>query len=92
MIDDPFGESLPRVVARLASLRETIRTTNILADDAADIEAVITTLDSLHLVFDAIGQRDASAVAALTQTNSAFINAWGQPAHFLVVRKRVEGS
>ncbi|MBR0815529.1 class I SAM-dependent methyltransferase [Bradyrhizobium diazoefficiens] len=88
MIDDPFGESLPRVVAGLASLRETIRTSDVLADDAADIEAVIATLDSFHRIFGAIGRRDASAVAALTRSDAAFINTWGQPAHFLVIRKR----
>jgi hypothetical protein len=88
LIDDPFGASLPRVVASLDSLRETIRTTDVLADDAADIEAIIATLDSFHRIFGAIGRRDASAVTALTQTDPAFINSWGQPAHFLVVRKR----
>lgn len=92
MIDDPFGESLPRVVARLASLRETIRTADVLADDAADVEAIIATLDSFHRIFGAIGRRDVSAVTALTQSDPAFINTWGQPAHFLVVRKRLEGS
>ncbi|MHB0773506.1 class I SAM-dependent methyltransferase [Bradyrhizobium sp. 5.13L] len=91
-IDDPFGESLPRVIASLASLRETIRTTGILADDAADIESITATLDSFHRIFGAIGRRDASAVTALTQTDTAFINTWGQPAHFLVIRKRIKGS
>ncbi|MGX1164868.1 hypothetical protein AB7M16_001134 [Bradyrhizobium sp. USDA 372] len=92
MIDDPFGESLPRAVANLASLREAIRTTDILADDASDIETIVATLDSFHRIFSAIGRRDASAVAALTQTDAAFINTWGQPAHFLVMRKRFGGS
>ena len=92
MIDDPFGASLPRVVASLASLREAVRTSDILADDAADIEAIVATLDSFHRIFSVIGQRDASALAALTQSDPAFINTWGQPAHFLVVRKRSEGS
>ncbi|TWB01415.1 class I SAM-dependent methyltransferase [Bradyrhizobium stylosanthis] len=92
MIDDPFGASLPRVVASLASLREAVRTTDILADDAADIEAIVATLDSFHRIFGAIGRRDASAIAALTQSDPAFINTWGQPAHFLVVRKRSEGA
>ncbi|MBR1172873.1 class I SAM-dependent methyltransferase [Bradyrhizobium sp. KB893862 SZCCT0404] len=92
MIDDPFGASLPRVVASLASLREAVRTTDILADDAADIDAIVATLDSFHRIFSAIGRRDASAIAALTQSDPAFINTWGQPAHFLVVRKRSEGA
>jgi len=92
MIDDPFGEYLPRVVEGLAALRETVRTSGILADDAADIEAMIATLDSFHRIFGAIERRDASAVAALTQSDPAFINTWGQPAHFLVIRKRFEGS
>ena len=88
MIDDPFGASLPRVVAGLAALRETVRTSDILADDAADIEAMIATLDSFHRIFGAIERRDASAVAALTQSDPAFIDTWGQPAHFLAIRKR----
>lgn len=92
MIDDPFGASLPRVVAGLASLRQTIQTTDILADDAADIEAITSTLDSFHRIFGAIGRRDATAVATLTQSDPAFINTWGQPAHFLVIRKRFKGS
>jgi SAM-dependent methyltransferase len=92
MIDDPFGASLPRVIASLASLRETIRTTEILADDASDIDAIIATLDSFHRIFGAIGRRDASTVTVLTQSDHAFINTWGQPAHFLVIRKRFEGS
>ncbi len=88
MIDDPLGASLPRVVAGLASLRETVRTTDVLADDVADIDAIIATLDSFHRIFAAIGQHDAAAVTALTQSDPAFINTWGQPAHFLVIRKR----
>ena len=92
LIDDPFGASLPRVAASLASLRETIRTTDILADDPSDIEAIIATLDSFHRIFGAIGRRDATAVASLAQTDPAFINSWGQPAHFLVIRKRLTGS
>jgi SAM-dependent methyltransferase len=92
MIDDPFGDCLLRVISGLASLRETVRTSAILADDAADIDAILATLDSFHRIFSAIGRRDASAVAALTQTDPAFINTWGQPAHFLVIRKRFEGS
>ena len=92
MIDDPFGASLPRVVAGLASLRQTIQTTDILADDAADIEAITSTLDSFHRIFGAIGRRDATAVATLTQSDPAFINTWGQPAHFLVIRKHFKGS
>ncbi|PSO14312.1 class I SAM-dependent methyltransferase [Bradyrhizobium sp. MOS003] len=88
MIDDPFGANLPRAISGLAALRETIRTADILADDTADIEAIMATLDSFHRIFGAIGRRDAAAVAALTQADPAFINTWGQPAHFLVVRKR----
>jgi SAM-dependent methyltransferase len=88
MIDDPFGANLPRVISGLATLRETIRTADILAEDTAEIEAIMATLDSFHRIFGAIGGRDAAAVAALTQADPAFINTWGQPAHFLVVRKR----
>ena len=92
LIDEPFGDSLPRVIASLASLRESIPATDILADEAADIEAITATLESFHRIFSAIGRRDASTVTALTQTDPAFINTWGQPAHFLVVRKRFKGS
>lgn len=90
LIDTPFGDSLPRVVANLATLREKIRSTEILADDPADIAAIVATLDSFHDLFAAIALRDASAVAALTQSDPSFISSWGQPAHFVVLRKRPE--
>jgi hypothetical protein len=88
LIDDPFGDSLVRVISGLASLRDALKQTEILADEAADIEAFSVTLDSFFRIFGAIERRDATSVAALTQSESAFINTWGQPAHFLVLRKR----
>lgn len=91
LIDDPFGDSLPRVISSLASLREATRTTEIFADDVADIAAINATLDSFHRIFSAIGQRDFSAVTTLTRTE-AFINTWGQPTHLLVVHKRLKES
>jgi methyltransferase family protein len=90
LIDDPFGDSLARVISGLALLRDTLRSTDILADDVADIEAFSATLDSFLRIFSAIERRDAASVAALTRSESAFIDAWGQPAHFLVLRKRPE--
>lgn len=92
LVDAPFGDSLPRVIASLAALRETIGATEILADEAADIEAITATLDSFHRIFSAIGQRNVATLTALTQSDPAFINIWGQPAHFLVIRKRLEAS
>lgn len=92
LVDAPFGDSLPRVIASLAALRETIGATEILADEAADIDAITATLDSFHRIFSAIGQRDVATLTALTQSDPAFINTWGQPAHFLVIRKRLEAS
>jgi len=92
MIDNPFSDSLPRVIAGLASLGATIRSAEILADDTAELEAFAATLESFHHIFSAIAQQDMARITALTQSDQAFLNAWGQPAHFLVIRKRVEGA
>ena len=92
MIDDPFSDSLPRVIESLASLRATVRATEILADDIAELEAFTAMLDSFHHIFSAIEQRNMAAITTLTQSDQAFLNAWGQPAHFLVIRKRVDGA
>lgn len=92
MIDDPFGDSLPRVIAGFASLRATIRGAEILAEDPAELEAFAATLESFHHIFSAIAQRDMAGITAFTQSDQAFLNAWGQPAHFLVIRKRAEGA
>lgn len=92
MIDDPLGDSLTRVTANLSTLREAIRTTDILADDASDLEAINATLGSLQRIFSTIAKRDIAGVTALTKSDTAFIDTWGQPAHFLVIRKRHEGS
>lgn len=90
LIDDPFGDALAQVISGLASLRDTVKTTEILADDGADIEAFATMLDSLLRIFSAIERRDATSLAVLTQSDAAFIKTWGQPAHFLVLRKRLD--
>jgi hypothetical protein len=90
LIDDPFGSSLAQAISGLASLRDTVRTAGILADDAANIEAFSGTLESFLKIFRAIEQHDATSLAALTESETAFIEAWGQPNHFLVLRKRSE--
>lgn len=91
MIDEPFGDNLPRAIANLAALRETIGTTDILAD-ASDLEAFRATLDSFHRIFSAIANKDMAGITTLTRSDPSFIDTWGQPAHFLVIRKRPEGS
>ncbi len=88
LIDAPLGDGLADVVSGLASLRKTVEAAELLADDKADVETFGATLDSLFRIFSAIGRRDLAAVAALTQSDTAFINAWGLPAHFAVLRKR----
>jgi Methyltransferase domain len=90
LIDDPFGEGLTRVISSLKSLQKTVAATDILADDEADIEAFSATLDSFFQIFSAIRARDPDGLAALTRTDTAFINCWGLPTHFLVLRKRSE--
>jgi len=76
--------------------RAQVTVSNTFAPDAntasivsmADIEAFAATLDSLLRIFRAIERRDVASLAALTQSDAAFIKTWGQPAHFLVLRKR----
>jgi hypothetical protein len=90
MIDDPLGETLARVISGLVTLRGLVAEAEIFADDRADVEAVITTLDSFLAIFSAIARRDIVSLASLTQSDPDFINIWGQPNHFLVLRKRSE--
>jgi len=92
LIDDPLGNSLTAVISNLASLRETIQASDIIADDVTAVEAFTDTLTSLFQIFSAIARQDAGGLAALTQSNPAFINTWGLPAHFLVLRKRFDVS
>jgi hypothetical protein len=89
LIDDPFGTSLTSAIAGLASLRAAIESANILTDDSSAIEAFGDTLVTISRIFEAIARRDANGLAALTQSEMPFIRAWGQPAHFLVLRKRL---
>jgi hypothetical protein len=78
------------VISGLATLRGLVEEAEIFADDRADVVATITTLDSFLGIFSAIARRDVASLAALTQSDAAFINIWGQPNHFLVLRKRSE--
>ncbi|WP_407122899.1 class I SAM-dependent methyltransferase [Bradyrhizobium sp. STM 3561] len=89
LIDDPLGEGLARIISDLDALRSAIRTTDVLADDIADVASFQATLDSFLRIFEAIGRRDSDGLAALTRSDEPFIKMWGQPAHFLVMRKRL---
>jgi hypothetical protein len=90
LVDDPLGARLTSTIAGLESLRVAIGSANILADDSSAIEAFDDTLVTFSGIFDAIARRDADGLATLTQSEMPFIRAWGQPAHFLVLRKRFE--
>jgi Methyltransferase domain len=91
LVDDPFDRRLTPFISRLASLRETVRTANIFADDGA-VAALIDTLTGLHAIFSAIERRDINGLIASANSDAAFIRTWGMPAHFLVLRKRFEAS
>jgi SAM-dependent methyltransferase len=92
LVDDPFGTSLTSTMTGLESLRAAIDTANVLTDDSDAIEAFDGTLVTFSRIFDAIARRDLDGLAALTRSETPFIRTWGQPAHFLVLRKRVETS
>ena len=52
------------------------------------LEGFDALLESLEQIFRAIADKDIDAIVRLTNTNPAFISAWGMPTHFLVLRKR----
>jgi SAM-dependent methyltransferase len=88
LIDDPFGARLASCIAGLESLRTVVAGAKLLADDSHAIKGFDETLASFFRIFGAIARRDIDDLAALTGTEMPFIRTWGQPAHFLVLRKR----
>jgi hypothetical protein len=89
-IDEPSPARLARVVANLAALGKMIGETDILSDDASDTAVLLAAIDSFTGIFEALGQGDVAKVTALTRSDPAFIESWGQPTHFLVLRKPAE--
>jgi hypothetical protein len=88
LIENPFGDRLAPFLAGLQQLRRSIRTASILVDDPKAIDEFDALLESLEQIFRAIGRRDTDEIVRLTNSNTAFISAWGMPTHFLVLRKR----
>lgn len=88
MIDAPFGPRLPRVIAGLASLGDMLGTAEILFEEASDKLALRAAVESFGRIFEAIARKDTASVTALTRSDPAFIQSWGQPTHFLVLRKQ----
>jgi Methyltransferase domain len=88
LIDDPLGRRLAPLLSNLATLRKTVETAEIFADDVAAIASFIETLGGLHAIFSAIARGDTDSLVASTNSDAAFIGTWGIPAHFLVLRKR----
>ena len=88
LIEHPFGDRLAAFVTGLQQLRRLTGTARILVDNSKAIDGFAELLESLEQIFGAIGHRDIDQVARLTNSNPAFISAWGMPNHFLVLRKR----
>jgi hypothetical protein len=90
LIDDPFGARLSSCITQIKSLRTAVASADVLADDSSVIKEFDDTLVTFSRIFDAIARRDVDDLATLTRTETPFIRAWGQPAHFLVLRKRLD--
>lgn len=90
LVDDPFGTRLACCIAGLETLRTAVAGANILADDSNAIRGFDDTLATFSRIFGAIARRDVDDLTALTRTEMPFIRTWGQPAHFLVLRKRLD--
>src|SRR6185437_3953639 len=88
LIERPFGDRLAAFVTGLQQLRRLIGTAQTLVDDPNAIDDFAALLESLEQIFDAIGRRDIDQIVRLTNSNPAFISAWGMPNHFLVLQKR----
>ena len=88
LIEHPFGDRLAAFVTGLQQLRRLIATARILVDDPKAIDDFAALLEALEQIFGAIARRDIDEVTRLTNSNPAFISAWGMPNHFLVLRKR----
>jgi hypothetical protein len=88
LIEHPFGDRLTTFVTGLQQLRRSTGIARILVDDPKAIDEFVALLEALEQIFGAIGRREIDEIARLTNSNAAFISAWGMPNHFLVLRKR----
>ena len=52
LIDEPFGENLKSTISHLTRIRQAIKTTSILADDAVSIDSFDNTLASFLEIFE----------------------------------------
>lgn len=90
LIEQPLGGRLAPFQSGLNELRQIVRTANILVDDQSALNDCDALIAALEAVFAAIADKDVAAIAKLTNSNAAFISAWGMPNHFLVLRKRFD--
>jgi hypothetical protein len=92
IIDDPFGDRLAAFRLGLKALRQSVRAANILVDAQASLDGFDALVEGLEEIFRAVASKDGREIARLTNSNAAFIAAWGMPNHFLVLRKRPDAS
>jgi len=90
LIERPLGDRLLPFRSGLNELKRMVQTAKLLVDDEAalnDCEALIAALEA---IFAAIADKDVAEIVKLTNSNPAFLAAWGMPNHFLVLRKRFD--
>jgi hypothetical protein len=88
LVENPFGDRLATLLSGLKQLHQLIRNANILVDDPKAIDEFEALVGALEQIFGASMRKDVGEMMRLTNSNPAFISAWGMPTHFLVLRKR----
>jgi hypothetical protein len=87
LVDGNDARSYESVASGFEELRTSIGSSEMVAD-RDDRSAAIQALGALAEAFVFAGSGDAEGLAQYTQSNQAFIAAWGVPTHFAVARAR----
>jgi hypothetical protein len=86
LVGDPLGSAVTQVVDGLRGLRRIVETGPLVTDGENETIACRAVLSSLEMLFSLIERRDTGGLRSLAATNEPFIQHWGLPAHFLVLR------
>jgi predicted O-methyltransferase YrrM len=87
-IEAPDAQRLETLEAALEAVSALAGTSDVLCDEPADLTRLRAALDALRRIFAAARAGDFAEMVRVATGDAAFLASWGQPAHFLVLRKR----
>ena len=88
LLDDFDSKAIKKCDGYLAEIKDFLSKENILAGSDIDLTETLHLIESIRRILELLQDNAVEALIQFCNSDSSFIQSWGQPAHFAVFQKK----